>query len=223
MLLVNKDKLISKIISFFLITVLAYECIHFIYYKQRITPAIIDSFIESNQLEIIRMLHSGQIIFLISSSVFIGCFLSFIKRIDNFKLFQSLRLLFFTAFVSLIATGMAKIFFIYKTIANIKNYVLYFTSDHGKIVNVGHGLKGAKEQYFIPLMILDKSGNKICGYVRSLRNKDGYINGLMNKYIITKMLGYKLHENTIDTEIENDRVIDAANKILIFKGIENYY
>lgn len=107
--------------------------------------------------------------------------------------------------------------------SKLNTYALFFTSDHGEIVNLGHGLRGAREQYLVPLMILDKSGMGMCDYVKKLKNKNGYISGLMNKYIISKMLGYKLKNSTIKSEISNDRVLDANNNILPFEEIENYY
>lgn len=106
--------------------------------------------------------------------------------------------------------------------SKLSNYILFYTSDHGEIVNVGHGLRGAKEQYFIPLMILDTGNPSVCEYTESLRNSEGYISGLMNKYIITKILGYKLDDSAIESEKNYDRILDANNNALLFNDIENY-
>lgn len=107
--------------------------------------------------------------------------------------------------------------------SKLNNYILFYTSDHGEIIDVGHGLKGAREQYLVPLMILDKNQHAMCAYVNSLVNEDGYISGLMNKYIVSKMIGYKLNHDVIKSDIKYDRIIDANNRVLFFNEIKNYH
>lgn len=74
--------------------------------------------------------------------------------------------------------------------------------------------KGEKEQYFISLMISDSNNTSLCKYAESLRDENGYVNGLMNKYIITKILGYRLNDNIIKYKVDYDRTTDTNNEVL---------
>lgn len=100
------------------------------------------------------------------------------------------------------------------------DYNLIYTSDHGEVVNVGHGLKKGKEQYLIPFMYKSTDPNYNCHFIESFRNKNGYLSGLMNKYILSELLGYEIDKSILIKEREYDRVLTANEDVIPFSDIE---
>ncbi|MDC9604180.1 sulfatase-like hydrolase/transferase [Xenorhabdus griffiniae] len=100
------------------------------------------------------------------------------------------------------------------------NYSLIYTSDHGEIVNKGHGYQKGREQYLIPLMYKSNNHQYNCQFIESFRNKDGYLSGLMNKYILSTLIGYDIDPSILDKERNNDRVLTADESVLPFSQIE---
>ncbi|WP_245677324.1 phosphoethanolamine transferase [Candidatus Arsenophonus triatominarum] len=100
------------------------------------------------------------------------------------------------------------------------DYNLIYTSDHGEVINVGHGLKKGREQYLIPFMYKSTNSNYDCHFIESFRNKDGYLSGLMNKYILSELLGYKIDKNVLTKEREYDRVLTANEEVITFSDIK---
>ncbi len=100
------------------------------------------------------------------------------------------------------------------------NYVFIYTSDHGEIVNKGHAFENGREQYLIPFLYKSSNSNYNCSFIESFRNKDGWLSGLMNKFILATLLGYDLDKKAIDIEKNNDRVKSANEKTLPFKDIQ---
>ncbi|HGJ5865061.1 MULTISPECIES: phosphoethanolamine transferase [Arsenophonus] len=100
------------------------------------------------------------------------------------------------------------------------DYNLIYTSDHGEVVNVGHGLKKGREQYLIPFMFKSTNPNYDCHFIDSFRNKNGYLSGLMNKYILSELLGYEIDKSTLTKEREYDRVLTANEDVVAFSDIE---
>ncbi|WP_334471986.1 sulfatase-like hydrolase/transferase [Arsenophonus sp. PmNCSU2021_1] len=100
------------------------------------------------------------------------------------------------------------------------NYNLIYTSDHGEVVNVGHGLKKGREQYLIPFMYKSTNPEYNCQFIESFRNKNGYLSGLMNKYILSELLGYGIDKSTLTKEREYDRILTANEDVVAFSDIE---
>ncbi|PHM38143.1 hypothetical protein Xmau_03528 [Xenorhabdus mauleonii] len=100
------------------------------------------------------------------------------------------------------------------------NYSLIYTSDHGEIVNKGHGYQNGREQYLIPFMYKSNNHHFNCQFIESFRNKDGYLSGLMNKYILSNLIGYDINPLTLGTERDNDRVLTADESISPFSQVE---
>lgn len=59
-----------------------------------------------------------------------------------------------------------------------------------------------------------------CDFIESFRNKDGYLSGLMNKYILSELLGYEIDKNILRNEREYDRILTANENILPFSLME---
>ncbi len=94
-------------------------------------------------------------------------------------------------------------------------YIMFFTSDHGEIVGRGHGMKyGNGDQYRIPyLMKSSELDDDICKYVEGLRNDNGYISGLSNRFVLLSLLGYNLDEQFVQAEVDHDRVLHPDGKV----------
>lgn len=80
------------------------------------------------------------------------------------------------------------------------DYTLIYTSDHGEIVGKGHGFQKGIEQYLIPFMYKSTNNNYDCNFIDSFRNNDGWISGLMNKFILSSLLGYSINIDAINKE-----------------------
>lgn len=107
--------------------------------------------------------------------------------------------------------------------AQPNEYVLLFASDHGEIVNVGHGItRGGIDQYLIPMFMRGNSKNhEPCSFVEKLRNENGYINALSNKFILSKILGYSIEEKYLKDETSNDRVLHSNGLVYSWADIVN--
>ncbi|WP_085246642.1 sulfatase-like hydrolase/transferase [Gilliamella mensalis] len=102
------------------------------------------------------------------------------------------------------------------------NYTLIYTSDHGEIVNVGHGFSnGSVDQFLIPFLFISKNPKYNCQYIESFRGSTGYLSGLMNKYILSNLLGYDIDQTIIDKEKNNDRVLMPNGSTMSFLDILN--
>ncbi|EIC4087426.1 sulfatase-like hydrolase/transferase [Salmonella enterica] len=100
------------------------------------------------------------------------------------------------------------------------NYIFLYTSDHGGVVNKGHGLMKGKDQWYIPFLYKSTNDKFDCSFIEQFRNKDGWLSGLMNKYILSRLIGYTLDKNIVNNEMNNDRVKAANEKPVLFKDTE---
>ncbi|MFS1540000.1 MAG: hypothetical protein ACL7BU_16415 [Candidatus Phlomobacter fragariae] len=62
--------------------------------------------------------------------------------------------------------------------------------------------------------------NYDCQFIESFRNKDGYLSGLMNKYILSELIGYEIDKNILTKEREYDRVLTANEDVVPFSDIQ---
>ncbi len=100
------------------------------------------------------------------------------------------------------------------------NYIFLYTSDHGEVVNKGHGLMKGKDQWYIPFLYKSTNDEFDCSFIEQFRNKDGWLSGLMNKYILSRLIGDTLDKNIVNSEMNNDRVKAANEKPVLFKDTE---
>ncbi|HAK8223251.1 TPA: sulfatase-like hydrolase/transferase [Salmonella enterica] len=100
------------------------------------------------------------------------------------------------------------------------NYIFLYTSDHGEVVNKGHGLMKGKDLWYIPFLYKSTNDKFDCSFIEQFRNKDGWLSGLMNKYILSRLIGYTLDKNIVNNEMNNDRVKAANEKPVLFKDTE---
>ncbi|OCG74517.1 hypothetical protein A9G42_09815 [Gilliamella sp. Nev6-6] len=102
------------------------------------------------------------------------------------------------------------------------NYTLIYTSDHGEIVNVGHGVSSTNvDQFLIPFMFISTNDRYNCQFIESFRSPTGYLSGLMNKYILSNLLGYDVDQTILNKEKNNDRVFMPDGSVMPFLKISN--
>lgn len=100
------------------------------------------------------------------------------------------------------------------------NYSLIYTSDHGEIVGKGHGYPTGKDQYLIPFMYKSNTKQDDCSFIESFKNKEGNLSGLMNKYILSSLIGYQIDDLAIEKEKNNDRVLSAEDIVIPYFDIK---
>lgn len=101
------------------------------------------------------------------------------------------------------------------------NYAVIYTSDHGEIVNVGHGIGDNVDQFLIPFMFISTNQRYNCQFIESFRGTNGYLSGLMNKYILSNLLGYEIDPAILDKEKNNDRVFMPNSRVMPFLEVLN--
>ncbi|WP_176701198.1 sulfatase-like hydrolase/transferase [Gilliamella sp. App6-5] len=99
------------------------------------------------------------------------------------------------------------------------NYTVIYTSDHGEIVNVGHGIDNKVDQFLIPFMFISTNHRYDCQFIESFRGPTGYLSGLMNKYILSNLLGYNIDQTILEKEKSNDRVLMPNGNVMPFLEI----
>ena len=97
-----------------------------------------------------------------------------------------------------------------------RNYSIIYTSDHGEIVNVGHGMSKGIDQFLIPFMFISTNNRFDCQFIESFRSSNGYLSGLMNKYILSNLLGYQIDQAILDKEKNNDRILLPDRQNMLF-------
>ena len=97
-----------------------------------------------------------------------------------------------------------------------RNYSIIYTSDHGEIVNVGHGMSSGIDQFLIPFMFISTNNRFDCQFIESFRSSNGYLSGLMNKYILSNLLGYQIDQAILDKEKNNDRILLPNHHNILF-------
>ena len=97
-----------------------------------------------------------------------------------------------------------------------RNYTIIYTSDHGEIVNRGHGFGKGIDQFLIPFMFISTNNQFDCQFIESFRGSNGYLSGLMNKYILSNLLGYQIDQSILDKEKNNDRILLPNHQNMLF-------
>lgn len=108
---------------------------------------------------------------------------------------------------------------LYDEVASVTDdYIFIYTSDHGEIVGKGHGFSKGADQFLIPFLY--KSGNPSygCEFIEKYRNQDGWLSGLMNKYILSELLGYSLNPVIVESDKQHDRVLSTDGNAIPFSS-----
>ena len=55
-----------------------------------------------------------------------------------------------------------------------------------------------------------------CQFIESFHGSNGYLSGLMNKYILSNLLGYQIDQSILDKEKNNDRILLPNRQNMLF-------
>ncbi|NBN82928.1 hypothetical protein GWJ00_12145, partial [Proteus sp. G4378] len=72
----------------------------------------------------------------------------------------------------------------------------------------------------VPFLYKSNNPKFDCDFIESFRNKDGWLSGLMNKYILSKIIGYQLDDQFIEKEKNHDRILNANEEVQAFSEIQ---
>lgn len=87
--------------------------------------------------------------------------------------------------------------------------LLYYISDHGEIINDGHGvMNGSVAQYIIPFVTINNSNVPLDSIVNKyIDTKDSLINSNSTVYILSEVLGYSIPQSRIEQAIADGRFV----------------
>ncbi|WP_426578370.1 phosphoethanolamine transferase [Xenorhabdus stockiae] len=100
------------------------------------------------------------------------------------------------------------------------SFSFIYTSDHGEVVNIGHGLLKGKSQIEIPLVAYSNNNYDICNYYKKNTNGDGKINALVNKIVLLNMMGIDLKNDFIKDEISNGDILKSDGTIVNYRDFK---
>lgn len=106
-----------------------------------------------------------------------------------------------------------------------ENVLLYYYSDHGEVINVGHGmLNEFRIQYRIPLVVMQNrsfinSDSIICKYYDE---KSNLLSTSSNIYILGEFMGYKVADSLIQkSKVEGRYTYQADGTYCLYESIKN--
>lgn len=107
---------------------------------------------------------------------------------------------------------------------NESNVLMYF-SDHGEVVNKGHGLIYASDaQYKVPFILFQHkiNSNEIAEIIEKYRSKNGKFNLVNFSYVMSEIMGYKVNSDLIEqAKADGETVFHADTKVYLFDDISS--
>jgi heptose-I-phosphate ethanolaminephosphotransferase len=101
---------------------------------------------------------------------------------------------------------------------NLDDYILVYTSDHGEEIDKGHGFLTGQSQYDVPFFLYSNKKENLCNEINKYTNNET-LSSLMDKYIISELLGYTVDEKSILLEKNNDRVLKSDGSVIKYKDL----
>ncbi|MFD1259974.1 phosphoethanolamine transferase [Entomomonas asaccharolytica] len=97
---------------------------------------------------------------------------------------------------------------------NNESFIFYYFSDHGEIVNIGHGIESDDiSQYLIPLVVYQYKNNlNITSLINKYKSNNGYLNLSNTSYIISEILGFKVNPKLIEEAKQTGEYIITLHK-----------
>ena len=106
------------------------------------------------------------------------------------------------------------------------NAIIYYYSDHGELVNVGHGISvNGKEQYQVPLLTINHNTNIPIDSIVSKYTDEttGLMNSLSSISVLSEFMGYKSTNEFRKKEIEDGKsVYNPVSQVVKYKDIEPF-
>lgn len=115
---------------------------------------------------------------------------------------------------------------IFKAMATDKSSILYYISDHGEVVNKGHGwgnVKDGVEQYKIPLVTINNSTFPLDNVVkRYIDPQSQHITSSSTSYIISEAMGYAVSDSLASVAIDNGRYTLFTDRLMKLADLAKY-
>lgn len=90
---------------------------------------------------------------------------------------------------------------LYKIAEKYNEYLIYYTSDHGEEPAKGHGFKGCRYQFDVPLLTINKSKVAVDSiFSKYIDAKSGTISNVNTLYLMGEVMGYTI-EDSIRAEL----------------------
>lgn len=115
---------------------------------------------------------------------------------------------------------------VFKVMDTDDSAILYYLSDHGEVVNKGHGwgnLKDGVEQYKIPLLTINKSAFPMDSIMsRYIDPQSEHITSTSTSYIISETLGYSVSDSLRSVAIDNGRYTIFTDRVMKLMDLAKY-
>ncbi len=100
------------------------------------------------------------------------------------------------------------------------DYEFIYVSDHGEIINKGHGFStDNNEMYLVPLIM---KRSRYCGILESFRRKNDWLSSSIIKYIILQMMGYEINKDDLTQEIiMSNKIFDENENMVEFENLKD--
>lgn len=101
--------------------------------------------------------------------------------------------------------------------------VIYYMSDHGEIINTGHGFIGQSvEQFHSPLITINNSQIPIDSIVsKYIDPTNRLIGGNSTVYILSEILGYSIPEKDVEKAVEDGQYIfHVDEKVYLYEDLK---
>ena len=103
---------------------------------------------------------------------------------------------------------------------HLVDYEFIYVSDHGEMINKGHGFSTDDNEVLLIPLIMRRS--PYCNFLESHRRNDGWISSSLIKYIILQMIGYKINSSNLIREIEStNMLLDEQENLLNFDNLKD--
>lgn len=116
--------------------------------------------------------------------------------------------------------------YLYEIISKDSSAIIYYLSDHGEIVGVGHGYaKGKSDQYKIPIITINNSKIPITPIIEKYINpKDKYLYSSNTIFIAAELLGYEIDRNTLPKIVtDNSFIYHVDSHTYLFEDYQQKY
>ncbi len=112
---------------------------------------------------------------------------------------------------------------IFQMVQQDPSNIIYYLSDHGEAISIGsHGMAVYKEEFEIPLIILNNSNNIDTKPLieKYMSDEDSLINSINSIYILSELLGYKVENTIIEKAVAGTCQVYGSGKIKDFRELE---
>lgn len=97
---------------------------------------------------------------------------------------------------------------LYKIAEKNKDYLIYYTSDHGDEPGKGHGFKGNRYQFDVPLLAINKSGLNVDSiFSQYIQPTSSLLSNVNTLYFMGEVMGYAVSDSVREQQMKNSMYI----------------